>query len=31
MTIVTIDGEEVDVEDIELPEEIVEIIASCLD
>lgn len=31
MAIVTIDGEEVDVEDIELPEEIVEIIASCLD
>lgn len=31
MAIVTVDGEEVDVEDIELPEEIVEIIASCLD
>lgn len=31
MAIVTIDGKEVDVEDIELPEEIIEIIISCIE
>lgn len=31
MAIVTIDGQVVNIEDVELPEEIIEIIASCLD
>jgi hypothetical protein len=31
MAIVTVDGQVVNVEDIELSEEIVEIIAACLD
>ena len=31
MTIVTLDGKQVDIEKIELPEEIVELIMMCLD
>lgn len=31
MAIVTIDGQVINIEDVELPEEIIEIIVSCLD
>lgn len=31
MTIVTLDGKPVDIEKIELPEEIIELIMACLD
>lgn len=31
MAIVTIDGQVINIEDVELPEEVIEIIVSCLD